>query len=542
MAYINLDSDKVKVFPSAFRGDGINPESFLTSEGNLTAISSKITNLHKNYVNEDGARLEIVLGGYLFIVAKSDIISQFPNATTIYAGIRIVNLDTSYSGVSIPTLVAISDPITGSNHILDTNDETPKFMGLNFAETDSELSVCSTRIFLLDKSSGTWRVPSASKLKLTTDEIEDVGEENNPLSVSLHTAQTHTDMLYIYNESADINQTWGLSIDDSGSVIRNNCSASAYTARNGYEFIDGIQFYHSGKLKEVTTSTIPEASASVKGLVTTSTQTFGGKKTFNAGIVTNSIENKGSNDLVVTTTNNSDISFVTSGTGVFTYNGDEVVTKNYMASDGVSQWAQRIGNSSSPRTIGSTYLPVYVSYGNIISSGTATYGKRISYALSDVIYERSVNSSSSSRPEQINFTSTADDLVLRDVCYSGVLSDAHSRDGYATGAGHMSFRIANKNGGEFNLSGPCWLRIKLKGNDEEPYIDPVLDDDETLSQMSGIAQVSFSRMNAFDSNNYKLWVYCDGSDVYIGIYGAIQHIESINVSLDGLFRLEWYVD
>ena len=182
MAYINLDSDKVKVFPSAFRGNGINPESFLTSEGNLTAISSKVTSRHKNYVNEDGSTLEIVLGGYLFKVAKSDITSQFPSATTIYAGIKIDNLSTSYSGVSIPTLVAITEQ-SGSNHILDTDNH---FMGLNFAESEGDLSGCTNKIKILDKSSGSWLVPEASKLKLTTYEIGDL-DSNKSIASQLTT-------------------------------------------------------------------------------------------------------------------------------------------------------------------------------------------------------------------------------------------------------------------------------------------------------------------------------------------------------------------
>ena len=109
-----LDSSKVKVFPSAFRGNGIDPESFLLSEGNLTNISNKVNFKHECYAYiEDDGYLAICLGGYLFHhIAINDIVALFDNIDStkdIYVGIYLENLSTSYSGVNIPTLVAKGD-------------------------------------------------------------------------------------------------------------------------------------------------------------------------------------------------------------------------------------------------------------------------------------------------------------------------------------------------------------------------------------------------------------------------------------------------
>ena len=94
MALTYLTSNKVKVFPSAFRGTTSgDPESFLTTEGNFSDLSYGPTNFIQSYyyIKNDINGNEcyfIVLGGYTFKVKTSDL----PSSTPLYVGITIIKL------------------------------------------------------------------------------------------------------------------------------------------------------------------------------------------------------------------------------------------------------------------------------------------------------------------------------------------------------------------------------------------------------------------------------------------------------------------
>ncbi len=166
MAIKYLNSSLVRVFPSAFRGNDIDPESFLMDERNLTKISRK-TSSYDNYAyyNDDND-IEICLGGYLFVVAQSDVINavEDASATKIYVGIKLKELSSTL-GAEIPTLVDINE-----NSLLD---DEGKFKGLNFSTSLSDLSGCDFKMLLLSRptSSDTFTIEKSSNVRASFNDI-----------------------------------------------------------------------------------------------------------------------------------------------------------------------------------------------------------------------------------------------------------------------------------------------------------------------------------------------------------------------------------
>ena len=166
MAIKCLNSSLVRVFPSAFRGNNIDPESFLMDERNITKISRK-TSSYDNYAyyNDDND-IELCLGGYLFVVAQSDVINAIDNAsaTTIYVGIKLKELSSTL-GATIPTLVDINE-----NSLLD---DEGKFKGLNLSTSLSDLSSCDFKMLLLSRpgSGDTFTIDKSSTLRVSFDDV-----------------------------------------------------------------------------------------------------------------------------------------------------------------------------------------------------------------------------------------------------------------------------------------------------------------------------------------------------------------------------------
>ena len=213
-----LDSSKVKVFPSAYRGNGIDPESFLLSEGNLTSISNKVNYKHECYAYiEDDGYLAICLGGYLFHhIAINDIVALFDNIDStkdIYVGIYLENLSTSYSGVNIPTLVAKGDE--SHDHLLDFNS---KFNGLCFTQDESDLEDYTYTLDLLWKLND-WEITRTAQLKFTTHEVENVGFNNLPTGWNLR-EQFTTETLKARTVSVESTDAdWGFVVKNDGDTI-----------------------------------------------------------------------------------------------------------------------------------------------------------------------------------------------------------------------------------------------------------------------------------------------------------------------------------
>lgn len=174
MAIKNLQSNQVKVFPSAFRGNGIDPESFLISEKNLTNISRKTSSI-ENYISLfDNGNVGIVLGGYCFEVDKDNIISldSWDTSKPIYVGINVEPLQSSYEGITMDTLVDIE-----GNRLLDVDGD---FVGLQFSQTRSELNACEYTLKLMVYEDGEWTLNENSFLKVDSKDVK-VGYTNESI-------------------------------------------------------------------------------------------------------------------------------------------------------------------------------------------------------------------------------------------------------------------------------------------------------------------------------------------------------------------------
>ena len=174
-----LSSNKVKVFPTAFRGKDsngkvIDPNAFLTTEENIVNIANKVTYRGKNYFWNDGGTIHLILGGYYFVFSKDDVTSQFTNPSNddeIYAGINIDNLTTSYESYQAKTLT----PNGGSaGDILDTAaGVVQEFKGLSFVLGNDQSLSGFTYSLPLFGYKGAWKDNVLSVLNISTHQIKD---------------------------------------------------------------------------------------------------------------------------------------------------------------------------------------------------------------------------------------------------------------------------------------------------------------------------------------------------------------------------------
>ena len=162
MAY--LDSSKINVYPSGYRGNGINPESFVNSEQNLNEIASRLTSEDSYIAHENGVDIEFVIKGYLFKALKSDVtglVTNTSNGTIIYASVTVDETTAEVTGGTYKTLVPYN---TSSVGILD-NSTTNKFEGVYFDTTSGDLP--------LYKYEDEWKVIEDSMMTFSTKRIKD---------------------------------------------------------------------------------------------------------------------------------------------------------------------------------------------------------------------------------------------------------------------------------------------------------------------------------------------------------------------------------
>ena len=160
-----LESTKIKMFPSAYREESSDPESYFTTEGNLTK-NNVLGFSSKNFIEVDASNnVTIVLGGYRFTATLSNLQalqskSAFASATKIYACIKTLDKG---SQNTYKTLVAFGS----GNTILD---DSGNFVGLAF---DSSTTGASASILLFERAdtSSAWSIPASSKLNVSTTQI-----------------------------------------------------------------------------------------------------------------------------------------------------------------------------------------------------------------------------------------------------------------------------------------------------------------------------------------------------------------------------------
>jgi len=183
-----LSNNKIKVFPTAFRGQdasghAIDPGSFLTTEENFVNIANKVTYLHKDYFYVDGNIAYIILGGYYFVANVSDIQALFTNPANgdeIWAGINVADFGSAYESTSVKTLT----PNGGSAG--ETLDDSTNFKGLTFLGKNDSKDGFTYKLKLFKRVSNAWAIEESSQLNISTNQIEN-GNSSTPITKSFST-------------------------------------------------------------------------------------------------------------------------------------------------------------------------------------------------------------------------------------------------------------------------------------------------------------------------------------------------------------------
>lgn len=175
MATKFLQSNKVNVFPTAFRGKdangkAIDPGAFLTNEENFVNLANKVTYLGHDYFYKDGDTIHLVLGGYYFTFSKSDVTALFDSPSTndtISAAINVSDLSTSYANYSCKTLTPNGGSAGG---ILDVEESgVQRFKGLSFVSADDATTYTYKLELFVYKDS--WLENAANMLNISTEQI-----------------------------------------------------------------------------------------------------------------------------------------------------------------------------------------------------------------------------------------------------------------------------------------------------------------------------------------------------------------------------------
>lgn len=196
-----LDSRRVKLFPSAYRGNTetieYDPEAKLTTEYNLTTIINRIVDKDSFVISrkiEDDKKdiLKCSIHGYYFSIDLTDEsstngtnpLAKFKNAIQIYATIKLQNVEGTYTPGTSATkysLLSLTNQKSSTLNILD--DDEDGFVGLNLSDTKSNLiGTYSLLILYRDNITMSWSIPEESKLKISTDSIYNPIKDKSKLS------------------------------------------------------------------------------------------------------------------------------------------------------------------------------------------------------------------------------------------------------------------------------------------------------------------------------------------------------------------------
>lgn len=187
MAYIA--STRIKVFPTNSRDKKYNPSSWKTTEENFRKLLT-IANTTKDFVKGDDNDLIIVMKGYVFIVAKSDVVSTASQSdTVIYASIVTEDVDLNPGATDIETTSILGD---GSTLDKPNSSNVDEFVGISFSNASSEGSL----LVLQKDSSDEWIIPEASKCVIKSDVIyNEVGTEKKAISEEFNSKKISTEEL-----------------------------------------------------------------------------------------------------------------------------------------------------------------------------------------------------------------------------------------------------------------------------------------------------------------------------------------------------------
>jgi len=248
-----LNSSKVKIFPTAFRGKDANghvidPQAFMTTEENLVNITNKVTHNHKNYFYEeqynDNTVAHIILDGYYFTASKSDITALFTspsNNDIIYACIDEKPMQTSYEDVSVQTL----SPHEGSaGDILDVTEtnSAQEFKGLAFTKNTTSGFNIYLELYKYDSNDNVWKEIPTSMVNISATQIGN-GTGSTPITQEFSTsnlAAINTGIQNLYGYSTSTISVYG-NLAMTGDIIPEKISGNSLVNLGGYEkYFDNI--------------------------------------------------------------------------------------------------------------------------------------------------------------------------------------------------------------------------------------------------------------------------------------------------------------
>ena len=201
-----IESGKVKFYPSAYRQyqDGgetknINPESELNTEYNITSYIAKLLKKNKgsfivNYV--ENTTLEFYLGGYyIHITSPQDILNAFPNATKIWANMKVTPFTPTDNTKGFSELYEVVDYEDNNKNIDELDNNVVSFKGVAFLDTKDQTATFSLCLFSRKDTTSPWYTHTSSKYILDTSEIYNENGDTD-ISSEFYSLKIKTDDLY----------------------------------------------------------------------------------------------------------------------------------------------------------------------------------------------------------------------------------------------------------------------------------------------------------------------------------------------------------
>ena len=272
-----LSSDSIKVFPSGFRGQNVDVSSNLTTEENLTNISSKVTNSKRCYWYDDpsdSTKMCIVIDGYFFHnILKSSVQALFSSPSDgdiIYAMINTLALGTN----NLNTLICFDGDTPG--HILDVGT---LFKGLAFDTSYGSVPEYHY-LPLFKRVSSAWEPIISSTLNISASQVEDV--EGNSLRESLHTGTLTTTTSIVNNGTTSLGGNVSLGGNITSAVNVTNATTSTSTSTGALIVAGGVGIGEKLNVAGNTTigGTLGVANnTSIAGTFTVGTKSSNEKKT-----------------------------------------------------------------------------------------------------------------------------------------------------------------------------------------------------------------------------------------------------------------------
>lgn len=201
-----VESGKVKFYPSAYRQyqDGgetknINPESELNTEYNITSHIAKLLKKNKgsfivDYV--ENVKLEFYLGGYyIHITSPQDILTAFPNATKIWANMKVAPFTPTDNAKGFSELYEVVDYEDNNKNIDEINNNVVSFKGVAFLDTKDQTATFSLCLFSRVDTTSPWHTRTSSEYILDTSEIYNENGDTD-ISSEFYSLRIKTDDLY----------------------------------------------------------------------------------------------------------------------------------------------------------------------------------------------------------------------------------------------------------------------------------------------------------------------------------------------------------